>query len=60
MRTAYKANTNFQEEKKDAVDMLERSITAVDRLSSKMQFVAFQTGAKVLFFKKNAETLETP
>lgn len=47
MRTAYKANTDFQQEKKDAVDMLARSITAVDRLSSKLQFVAFQTGAKV-------------
>ena len=27
--------------------MLARSVTAVDRLSKKLQFVAFQTGAKV-------------
>ncbi|KAB5560328.1 hypothetical protein GE09DRAFT_961497 [Coniochaeta sp. 2T2.1] len=47
---AYKANTDFQQEKKDAVDMLARSITAIDRLSRQLQFVAFQTGAKMYGF----------
>jgi hypothetical protein len=45
--TAYKANPDFQREKKDAVDMLVRAVTAVDQLSPVLQFVAFQTGAKV-------------
>ncbi|KAK4936388.1 hypothetical protein LTR10_022714 [Elasticomyces elasticus] len=47
---AYKASTNFEQEKKDAVDMLSRSITAVDRLSPVLEFVAFQTGAKMYGF----------
>lgn len=45
--SAYKANINFEQEKKYAVDMVRRSITAIDRLSMKLEFVAFQTGAKV-------------
>lgn len=44
---AYKANPNFDQEKKDAVDMLVRAVTAVDMLSPALEFVAFQTGAKV-------------
>ncbi|EXJ56083.1 hypothetical protein A1O7_09014 [Cladophialophora yegresii CBS 114405] len=47
---AYKANTNFQQEKKDAVDMVVRAVTAVDMLSPVLQFVAFQTGAKMYGF----------
>jgi hypothetical protein len=44
--TAYKANPNFEQEKRDAVDMLVRAVTAADQLSTVLQFVAFQTGAK--------------
>ncbi|EXJ84554.1 hypothetical protein A1O3_05223 [Capronia epimyces CBS 606.96] len=47
---AYKANTDFEQEKKDAVDMLARSITAVDKLSPVLKVVAFQTGAKMYGF----------
>lgn len=45
--TAYKTNTDFEQERRDAIDMLARSVTAIDQLSSKLEFVAFQTGAKV-------------
>ncbi|KAJ9630178.1 hypothetical protein H2204_008683 [Knufia peltigerae] len=47
---AYKANPNFDQEKKDAVDMLVRAVTAVDMLSPALEFVAFQTGAKMYGF----------
>ncbi len=46
-KPAYKTNPDFDREKKDAVDMLARAISAVDQLSDRLQFVAFQTGAKV-------------
>ncbi|KIW86632.1 uncharacterized protein Z519_12757 [Cladophialophora bantiana CBS 173.52] len=47
---AYKANPNFEQEKKDAVDMLSRSIIAVDELSPVLECIAFQTGAKMYGF----------
>jgi hypothetical protein len=38
-------------EMKDAVDMLSRSITAIDHLSPALEFVVLQTGAKVRFLQ---------
>lgn len=44
---AYKASTDLQQEYQDAVNMFKRSIIAIDRLSSSLEFVVLQTGAKM-------------
>ncbi|KAK5019483.1 hypothetical protein LTR16_000510 [Cryomyces antarcticus] len=44
---AYKANHDLHKELQDAVDMFRRAITAIDHLSSGLEFVVLQTGAKV-------------
>ena len=45
--SAYKASTDLQQELEDAVSMLKRSTTAMDHLSSALEFVVLQTGAKM-------------
>lgn len=44
---AYKAGRDAQQELRDAVAMFERSVLAVDRLSSRLEFLVLQTGAKM-------------
>ncbi|KAF2013898.1 hypothetical protein BU24DRAFT_350870 [Aaosphaeria arxii CBS 175.79] len=44
---AYKAGTDVQKELEEAVAMFKRSTIALDRLSSKLEFVVLQTGAKM-------------
>ncbi|KAI1625814.1 hypothetical protein EDD37DRAFT_692827 [Exophiala viscosa] len=44
---AYKANNDMHKELKDAVDMFQRSTTAMDCLSPALEFVILQTGAKM-------------
>jgi nucleoside-diphosphate-sugar epimerase len=44
---AYKAHTDAHQELEDAVNMFKRSIIAMDRLSSALEFVVLQTGAKM-------------
>lgn len=44
---AYKANTDYNQELKDAVAMFQRSTIAMDHLSPALEFVVLQTGAKM-------------
>ncbi|KAF2119705.1 hypothetical protein BDV96DRAFT_568066 [Lophiotrema nucula] len=44
---AYKAGTDMQKELEEAVAMWKRSTIAMDHLSSKLEFVVLQTGAKM-------------
>ncbi|KFY76853.1 hypothetical protein V499_03631 [Pseudogymnoascus sp. VKM F-103] len=44
---AYKASSDLLQEYKDAVEMFKRSTTAMDHLSSALEFVVLQTGAKM-------------
>ncbi|OCL09603.1 hypothetical protein AOQ84DRAFT_388059 [Glonium stellatum] len=44
---AYKANKDLKKELDDAVTMFQRSTTAMDHLSPKLEFVVLQTGAKM-------------
>ncbi len=50
--TAYKASLDPRQEVHDAVTMLSNSITAIDTLSPKLEFVVLQLGTKVALLNR--------
>ena len=60
---AYKAQTDLSAEYKENTEMLQRAVTAIDRLSSSLEFILVQTGSKAYgchLLQNRPDLMKTP